>query len=55
MIRNQRYGVTLLLALVGLPTMVAAQSADTLPPELLACTEETDVAKRLECFDRQMA
>lgn len=53
--RNRRYGVTLLLAMVSLPTIVAAQSTGTLPPELQACTEETDTARRLECFDREMA
>lgn len=38
-----------------LPTIAAAQSAEALPPELLACAAETDVARRLECFDHEMA
>ena len=45
----------IVLAALCLPTMAAGQSADELPPELLACAEETDVATRLECFDREMA
>ena len=35
---------------------VVAQTPDgQLPPELLACAQETDVERRLECFDREMA
>jgi len=45
----------IVLAALGLPTLAAGQSAEELPPELLACAEETDVARRLECFDREMA
>jgi len=45
----------LLAVVMLLPAITAAQSADELPPELLACAGETDVAKRLECFDRELA
>ncbi|MDH3440691.1 MAG: hypothetical protein OEM63_08075 [Gammaproteobacteria bacterium] len=45
----------IVLAALCLPTMASGQSPDELPPELLACAEETDVAMRLECFDREMA
>lgn len=44
-----------ILAMLCLPVTTAAQSADELPPELLACAEESDVARRLACFDREMA
>jgi len=53
-----RTGLTIsaiVLAALCLPTMASGQSPEELPPELLACAEETDVARRLECFDREMA
>ena len=53
--RIKRRLLTLLLAALCLPVTAAAQSAGELPPELLACAEETDVALRLACFDREMA
>lgn len=44
-----------LVLILSVPATSAGQSADELPPELLACAAETDVARRLECFDREMA
>lgn len=46
--------VRLLLALA--PAMTASQVfAQTLPASVLACADETDVLKRLACYDREVA
>jgi len=46
--------VRLWLALAG--TMAVPQVfAQTLPPSVIACADETDVLKRLSCYDREVA
>jgi hypothetical protein len=41
--------------LVGLACCGSATAADALPPSLRACMQETDVLRRLACFDRESA
>ena len=54
--RALRTWPALTIAGLALSGPVPAQSPDSqLPPELLACAAETDVERRLECFDREMA
>jgi hypothetical protein len=46
--------VRLLLAIAG--TMAVSQGfAQTLPASVIACADETDVLKRLSCYDREVA
>jgi hypothetical protein len=45
----------ILASLTGSGTAFAQSAGGELPPELLACAEETDVERRLACFDREMA
>ena len=37
------------------PVLRAQTAADALPPQLLACASETDVMRRLSCYDREVA
>jgi hypothetical protein len=41
--------------LIGVCFCSYAAAADTLPPSLRACMQETDAARRLACFDRESA
>jgi hypothetical protein len=41
--------------LIGMGICGYAAAADTLPPSLRACMQETDAARRLACFDRESA
>jgi hypothetical protein len=46
--------IRLLLALVG-AMAVSQVFAQTLPASVIACADETDVLKRLSCYDREVA
>jgi hypothetical protein len=46
--------VRLLLALAG-AMAVSQVFAQTLPASVIACADETDVLKRLQCYDREVA
>src|SRR4051794_3235461 len=41
--------------LVGIGLLRCASAADALPPSLRACMQETDMTRRLQCFDRESA
>ncbi len=47
--------ITLSSAIWGLPTADAQTAANSLPAEILACAEESDVMVRLSCYDREIA
>lgn len=40
---------------LALPVSGAQAAADSIPPEILACANETDVMVRLACYDREVA
>jgi len=46
------FGVT---TIMSWPVLRAQTAADALPPQLLACASETDVMRRLSCYDREVA
>ena len=50
--RRITWPLTCLLPLCGIPAVALAQSP---PPALRACAAETDSARRLACYDREMA
>jgi hypothetical protein len=47
--------VRLLLALTGAVAAAPQVFAQTLPASVIACADETDVLKRLSCYDREVA
>jgi|GEM_PF-773142 len=47
--------ITLLLAGPGLPLATVQAAADSIPPGILACANESDVMVRLACYDREVA
>ncbi len=52
-LRCGRTGLTARVFLCLLPSLCA--QAQSLPPGVAACAAETDVLKRLSCFDREVA
>jgi len=48
-------GTLILAGLTGAGPARTQSAGNGLPPELVACAAETDVARRLACFDREMA